>query len=215
VSLIGSELLIGIAHDLRNVVLFPIGARVDLLRRALWKGDVVGGLALIEELASMVQLGEDTVGRLISGQPARSTADIDELASRALALASDRVGPTTSVTLTTSGGGTILVDVAAVVAALVNLIVNAIDAVAPNGGAIEVRTGTDSATAWFEVVDDGPGIDAETRGRLFTPLFTTKVNGVGIGLAMVARCVRDHRGSVDVASTPGSGTRFTLRFPRA
>jgi signal transduction histidine kinase len=65
----------------------------------------------------------------------------------------------------------------------------------------------------LRVTDDGPGIPAEIRERLFHPFFTTKPGGSGLGLAVVHRAVEAHRGIVFVDSSPG-GTRFTVLLPR-
>ena len=65
-----------------------------------------------------------------------------------------------------------------------------------------------------EFADNGPGIPPEEKELVFTPFFTTKEKGHGIGLAVVHRIVRDHLGSVDMESEPGRGTRFKVWFPR-
>jgi two-component system sensor histidine kinase PilS (NtrC family) len=63
------------------------------------------------------------------------------------------------------------------------------------------------------VADDGPGIPAAALGRIFTPFFTTKASGTGLGLAVVQRIVDAHGGSVEVDSPAGQGARFTVRLP--
>lgn len=75
---------------------------------------------------------------------------------------------------------------------------------APGDGALEVR-----------VEDDGPGMPEEVRSRIFTPFFTTKPHGSGLGLPVVHRAIEAHRGAVFVESAPGRGTRFTIVLPRA
>jgi signal transduction histidine kinase len=65
------------------------------------------------------------------------------------------------------------------------------------------------------VEDDGSGIDPKHLPRIFDPFFTTKPGGTGLGLPAVASIVEAHGGAIDVASAPGKGTRFTLRFPPA
>jgi signal transduction histidine kinase len=99
--------------------------------------------------------------------------------------------------------------------ALINLIVNAIQAL-PNGGRIVVRArrleGDTERTVEVSVIDDGPGIAPDLRGRVFQPFFTTKASGTGLGLAIVKRIAETHQGEVTVESTPGVGTTSTLRL---
>src|SRR5262249_14693459 len=152
-------------------------------------------------------------------QPLQRTAEHpDELARRATEISRAHVrhrgGLPIEIHLTLAARTAIEVDAAEVITALVNVIVNAIDALRATGGTIIVATPTDDDGALFEITDDGPGIPAKVRERLFDPFFTTKgARGVGIGLAMVEACMRRHGGKIDVDSRPGV-TRFRLRFPR-
>jgi signal transduction histidine kinase len=107
-----------------------------------------------------------------------------------------------------------------IVSALVNLVVNSIDAMAPsraNGtaGTITVRSGESAdGMVWVEVSDDGPGMPPEVAKRVFEPFFTTKgQEGTGLGLAMVYATMQRHSGSVTVDTTPGRGTTFRLSLP--
>jgi signal transduction histidine kinase len=100
--------------------------------------------------------------------------------------------------------------------ALINLVVNAIQAT-PKGGRVRleatpVREG-DRAHACIEVIDEGPGIPANMVDHIFQPFFTTKATGTGLGLAVVKRIVDAHRGDVAFRSAPGQGTTFTVRLP--
>lgn len=97
--------------------------------------------------------------------------------------------------------------------AVVNLIENALQAVGERG-AIEVRVGADAGVARVEVVDSGPGLDAEARRRLFQPFFSTKTGGSGLGLALVRKIAQDHGGGASLESEPGR-TRATLWLPLA
>ena len=65
----------------------------------------------------------------------------------------------------------------------------------------------------LEVSDTGSGISEETKARIFDPFFTTRVTGRGLGLAVVQGIVRDHRGAINVVSTPGQGTKFQIDLP--
>ncbi|HTM00853.1 MAG TPA: ATP-binding protein [Candidatus Omnitrophota bacterium] len=96
--------------------------------------------------------------------------------------------------------------------ALVNLIRNGLDATA-GGGRVLVGAAAQERRAVITVADDGPGLSQEQRARLFTPGFTTKPEGSGLGLTIVERIVNDHGGTIDVRSAPGQGTTFTIRLP--
>jgi signal transduction histidine kinase len=101
-----------------------------------------------------------------------------------------------------------------------NLIDNAIDALADKAkagkGEITVRTTRDGTSALIDIVDNGPGIPPEVKGRIFDPFFTTKPvgEGTGLGLDTVYRIVRMHHGDVRVDSRPGE-THFQVRLPIA
>jgi signal transduction histidine kinase len=102
-----------------------------------------------------------------------------------------------------------------IVSALVNLIVNAIDAM-PKGGTVTLKTGASEDGAWVVIADDGPGMSKDVEERVFDPFFTTKgEEGTGLGLAMVFASMQRHGGSVTLETAPGKGAAFTLKFPRA
>lgn len=99
--------------------------------------------------------------------------------------------------------------------ALLNLAMNALQAM-PHGGTLRFTTeaGRDGR-ALLKVRDTGTGIPPEQLARIFDLYFTTKAGGSGIGLSMVFRTVQLHNGDIDVESTPGTGTTFTIALPRA
>ena len=114
---------------------------------------------------------------------------------------------------------------------VMNLIINAAEAIGDTGGSVTVRTrfiDADSALlatmlheedvpegryVFVEVADTGCGMDAETQAKMFDPFFTTKFTGRGLGLSAVQGIVRGHRGAVQVRSVPGRGTSFRVLFP--
>ena len=122
-------------------------------------------------------------------------------------------------------------DIGQIQQVLMNLVINAAEAIGERGGRVIVATGTrevaaDDAALWqasgqplapglyvsLEVRDDGPGMDPGTVDRIFEPFFTTKFTGRGLGLAAVLGVVRGHRGALSVDSAPGRGTGFLLLF---
>jgi len=93
-----------------------------------------------------------------------------------------------------------------------NLVDNAAHAAGP-AGEIHIDGRVDGGAVEVAVEDSGPGVDAETRRRLFEPLITTKVKGIGLGLALVRRFVQRHGGDVAYAPREGAGARFVVRLP--
>jgi two-component system, NtrC family, sensor histidine kinase HydH len=97
--------------------------------------------------------------------------------------------------------------------ALLNLYLNAIQAMSP-GGCLTVNSSPQpGGGVAIEIHDSGSGISEEHLDRIFDPYFTTKAKGTGLGLAIVHKIVEAHQGRIEVQSTPGQGTRFGLYFP--
>ncbi|HWD97888.1 MAG TPA: PAS domain S-box protein [Bryobacteraceae bacterium] len=116
---------------------------------------------------------------------------------------------------------------------VLNLVVNASEAIGETVGSVRVRTGierldraaisarfsgTDAAPGayvYLEVRDSGPGMTPDVVNRIFEPFFTTRFMGRGLGLSAVQGIVRGHRGAIDLETSPGSGARFRVYFPAA
>jgi len=114
---------------------------------------------------------------------------------------------------------------------IMNLVINASDAMGDTRGAIKVRTGTVDATrayldevylgrglpekryVYVEVSDTGQGMTPETMKRIFEPFYTTKTTGRGLGLSAVFGIVREHEGALEIDSEPGRGTTFRVLLP--
>lgn len=104
--------------------------------------------------------------------------------------------------------------------ALLNLMLNAVQAMesseTPNELILRTRPGKasdDSPAVVVHVIDTGPGLTEETREKMFTPYYTTKAAGTGLGLPTTRRIVQEHGGDIEVHSTAGTGTDFVLVFP--
>jgi signal transduction histidine kinase len=99
---------------------------------------------------------------------------------------------------------------------LSNLVQNAIEAVPEGTGWVRIRGRVEGDQLVFSVKDNGAGIPPDTLNRLFTPFFTTKGpgQGVGLGLTITRRVIQSLGGTVQVSSTVGQGTEFVVRLPR-
>lgn len=102
---------------------------------------------------------------------------------------------------------------------VLNLLINARQAMeGRDSGRISIITRPDSAAGHgviLEIVDDGPGMTAETLAQCFDIYYSSKRGGSGLGLALVRRVVQSHGGEVEIQSSPGHGTRVMIRLPRA
>jgi signal transduction histidine kinase len=217
------EMAAGISHDLKNL-LNPLSLHLQLLKRILKRG-TAGADEAIAEMEQVLRRGVETVERLreFSRQTPEKRleeVDLDALAHEAAELCRPRIAsarPLRAIRVVEDlhRPPRIMARSTELVGAILNLLVNAIDAMT-EGGTLTVTTGTSDGGAWVKVQDDGPGIPEDLQRRVFEPFFTTKgKEGTGLGLAMVYACVRRHDGKLTLDTAVGKGTTFTLWFPPA
>lgn len=216
------QMAAGVAHDLRNIR-NPLVLDLELLRRRLppdsRADDVVARMAAVLARGNQtIDLLRDLGRHAPEGETRVGEADLGAIAHEAVTLC--RSGPVAgrrTVTVDESLiEGPLCVQVSApeLLAAVVNLIVNAVDAVA-DGGHITLRTGCSDELGWIEVEDDGVGMPPEVEARAFEPFFTTKgERGTGLGLAMVYATTARSGGSARLRTAVGQGTTVTLSFKR-
>ncbi|QHF28810.1 ATP-binding protein [Pseudomonas sp. R32] len=98
---------------------------------------------------------------------------------------------------------------------IMNLVVNAAQAIGPERGTITLRTGCDGEQVWIEVADTGSGIAADSLQKIFDPFYTTKPvgQGTGLGLSLSYGIIKRHRGEIRVHSELGAGTTFRIELP--
>lgn len=216
------EMAAGITHDLKNL-LAPLSLHLQVMERALRHAEVDADVqGSITEMKQILDRGIRTLERLraFSRQtPERKPelVDMNKLANDAAGLARPRLTQKhralALLRMALEAPPPVWAQADEIVAAVVNLIINAIDVV-PDGGEIVIRTGEDRGGAWLEVEDNGPGMPPEIEQRVFEPFFSTKgAEGTGLGLAMVYACMMRHGGTVTLHTAPGKGARFRLWFP--
>ena len=212
----------GVAHDLNNL-LTPILICGELVRES-----VVADPELVESTDAILTAAtsaRDLVAQLLAFGRKQMLQlrplDVNTVCERAVKLLSHSLPPSIAVELNLCPElPRVVADASQLQQVIVNLAINARDAM-PEGGRLVVTTArtTDDATPQVvvTVVDDGVGIDAQTLPHIFEPFFTTKGvgRGTGLGLAMVYGIVKQHRGTVEVSSQVGHGTRFEVRLPVA
>jgi two-component system, cell cycle sensor histidine kinase and response regulator CckA len=218
-----AQLAAGVAHDFRNLLTVISGQGQLLARRKDVPAAVLEqaktiqnaterGIALANELMAFARPADRPPG----------VVDLGEVARDALPVLTAAAGPPHPVRYTQpSPVGLVLIDPAQFTRLLLNLVVNAAEAM-PDGGPVDVRlvpvnlTGHPAYTGQFvllEVSDRGAGMDDATRRRVFEPYFTTKPTGTGLGLAVVRQVADRAGGLVRVESAPG-GSTFRVFFPR-
>lgn len=106
----------------------------------------------------------------------------------------------------------IAVDAGQVRQLVVNLVLNAVQAVGPEGQ-VEVRVWTTASELGIEVEDNGPGLPEEVAQRLFEPMFTTRSGGTGLGLVVCRRVVENHAGTIAAGNRENGGAIFTVKLP--
>jgi len=137
--------------------------------------------------------------------------DLNELVDRSLQfIRQDAKRKAIELDFSASGSASASIDPDRFTQALLNLYLNAIQAM-DSGGTLKVRIASaDNGFLRLDVEDEGPGIPLEEQSRIFDPYFTTKKAGTGLGLAIVQKIVETHKGAVQVQSAPGRGTTFSL-----
>jgi signal transduction histidine kinase len=207
----------GITHDLKNV-LNPLGLNLQLLRRQVER-DPVRAAESIDQMAAVLKLGDEILERLRlfvrrDTEAVAELCDLGDAARNAVEICRPRFGENSRLHVVVENTSALSVRVrrSDLASALVNLIVNACEAM-KNGGGIRLRAGSRSGGAWVEVEDDGPGIPPDVQKHVLEAFFTTKESGTGLGLSMVSTFMEQSNGSIEIDSELGRGTRIRLDFP--
>ncbi len=201
----------GIAHEVRN----PLGGLelyAGLLRDAL-----AGEPERLQEVGRIErELGHlRTVVSEFLDYARRPPPELTRLAVRPLLEEVRDLTATAGVTVTVDAPATLEVraDAGQLRRALLNLARNAASVMEGREGGVVLAAARDGARVHLEVRDRGPGVPVELREKIFTPFFTTREKGTGLGLAFVREIVRDHGGDVGVQDAPGGGAVFRIDLP--
>ncbi len=209
------ELASGVAHEIKNPVV-GISGGLDLVRRRIGEDEAVA--PIMDEMAHQLSRIEVAVRDLLAFArppvPERAPANGNQIAERAALLvepAAEQAGVRVSTELDASLPE-MRVDGELVRQALVNLLMNAVQAT-PAGGRVTLSTGHSDEEAYFGVADTGAGIPRERQEEIFRPFYTTRHAGSGLGLSITRGIAERHGGRIELESRPGHGTRFTLCVP--
>ena len=215
------QLAMGMAHDFTNLLQAILG-HTQLIAHEPSPERLHRGLSTIEQA---VRDGVETVGRI--RRFARrdvdrrlEQVDLRDVVRQAIEIVrprwsqSDLAGTPVVVRQALQPVPGIQARAAELREALINLVLNAVDAM-PKGGSITLETRREGDWVALAIADTGGGIPPEVRRRIFEPFFTTKDSGTGLGLSIVSGIVSSYGGTIDVDSDMGVGTTFTIRLPVA
>jgi PAS domain S-box-containing protein len=224
----------GIAHDFNNL-LAGISGNLELLERRMAQGKLGGVQRYIDAAQGAARRAAALTQRLLAFSRRQTLdpkpVDVNRLIAGMEDLIRRSVGPDTDVEVVGAAGlWTTKVDSSQLENSLLNLCINARDAMAPHGGRLTIETANTSLDeraakqrdlspgqyVLLRVTDTGTGMTAEVRQRAFDPFYTTKPlgQGTGLGLSMVYGFVRQSGGQVRIDTEPGQGTTMCLYLPR-
>src|SRR5215467_604607 len=221
----------GIAHDFNNILAVILG-NVDLLQVQFRRNAAAN--ELIETVRRATMHGKDLTGHLLAFSRRRplnpQPVDVNVLLADIVRLLGRTLGASIRIAMNTSANtGVAMADPSALEAAILNIALNARDAMA-DGGSLTIRTSRVDATkppktdddlrlgsyAAIALEDTGTGMPPEVAAKVFEPFFTTKGGrGTGLGLAMVYGFAKQSGGGVTIESTAGKGTRVSMFLPLA
>jgi PAS domain S-box-containing protein len=223
----------GIAHDFNNLLTAIMGHADLALGKAGEGGDIARHLRQIESTARRAaELSRQMLAYSGRGPFIVRPLDLSAAVLEMMDLLQASVPKKVKLDMDLAGGlPPVNADPVQMQQALLNLVINAGEAIGDGPGHVIIRT---KAETWeaealaesfpgqvlgpgtyvrLEVEDDGEGMDAETIGRIFDPFFTTKFTGRGLGLSAMLGIARGHRAGIRVESVKGEGTTFMLLFP--
>jgi len=225
----------GIAHDFNNILTGIVGNNSLALTALPPNSPVTEYLEGIDEAS---QRAADLIRQMLAysgrGRFVLQKLDLSRVVEKTTQLISISINKKVSVAFDLARNlPPVEVDAAQISQVIMNLVINASEAMGDHPGEIHLRTALINANTEYlskteiasplppgdyvvlEVVDNGCGIEPENLKRIFDPFFTTKFTGRGLGLAAVLGIVRSHKGTLTVKSEPGKGTTFRMLLPSA
>jgi len=217
-----SQLTGGLAHEIRNPLstlrvnlkllaedLRELDVENDTVRRSLLRID-----AMHNEVRRLSNILDDFVRFVAMHQLALATHDLNKVVAQLIEFFEPQAANAKVRIMThfCSDPLKCRLDANLVKQAFLNLFLNAQQAM-PNGGDLMVRTCRAGNQARADISDTGIGIDEANLGRIFDAYFSTKKGGVGLGLAMSRRIIREHAGDIRAESQPGKGSNFSITLP--
>lgn len=202
-----------IAHEIKNPLAGIRGA-IEVIGWRLPGGSADSGIVqeILGRIDSLNQMMKDLLLFARPPRPKWAPVDVIELAKSTVDLAR-RDPALAQIVFSVSGESPeVVADADMLKVVLHNLLINSGQAL-EGRGRITIEVGSDDSICQLVVSDDGPGIKPEIVDKVFTPFFTTKSRGSGLGLPTAKRVIEAHRGQIHLQCPPGGGTKVTIRLP--
>jgi two-component system, sporulation sensor kinase E len=210
------KLAAGLAHEIRNPLTAIIGF-FQLSKQSNDPSKLWSYVHLIEtELQSMKQLVSDFVVMAKPSTPERKAVNMQEfLKDTVRFMDSQAILKNTSITAIMDNALTVaMIDPSQIKQVLINLIQNAIESIGKNGTIqLSAELSDDHHSFRISIEDNGIGMTKEELDQILNPFFTTKENGLGLGLSICYRIIENHKGTITATSRKGYGTRFEVTLP--
>lgn len=223
----------GIAHDFNNILLAITGNASLALMRLGAESPAVHHLQEIEKASDKAaDLARQMLAYSGKGRFVLDALNLNQIVEEMTTMLQVSISKKVLIRYHLSNPlPTIVADATQIRQVVMNLAINASEAIGDQNGAISISTGCmecdlnylretwidqnlgEGQYVYLEVADTGCGMDQETMKRIFDPFFTTKFTGRGLGMAAILGIVRGHRGAIKVYSEPGKGSTFKLLFP--
>lgn len=207
-----------VAHEIKNP-LTPIKIAVEDLRRAYSGSDPNftndfdrSTRTVLDEVKALTRIVDEFSEFARFPAPRPSNDDLNEIVLSAITIYSREIQDDTLKTDLSSKALPVFADRDQIKRALVNVIKNGLEAIPP-GGRVTVRTIHSERKATIIIADNGPGISESAMKNLFTPYFTTKPGGSGLGLVIVKKIITEHDGGIKVAGSTEGGTAVVIDLP--
>jgi len=202
-----------VGHDLRNPLAAIKNASYYLRKK---QGSIIGdnGEDMLNAIDRSVEHANSIVADLLDFSR-EIHLDLEEYSPKSLVnyvLLAMHIPSNIKITQKIQSEPTVWVDANKIERVFTNLVKNAFEAM-PNGGTLEISSRQNGENVEFILADTGSGISEDIIGKIFTPLFTTKAQGMGFGLAICKRIVEAHGGKIGVESTLNKGTTFIISLP--
>ena len=210
-----------LAHEIKNP-LTPIQLSAERMRRH-FGGAPEATRALVDECTTTIVGEVESLKSLVDEfaqfarmpAPKAVPANLNAVLGETLALYKGIIGHITIERKLSPALPPVRLDVEQIRRVVINLVDNAIEAMGDSPGTISVETQHDAANAVARLIiaDNGPGVPAAEREKLFMPYYSTKGRGSGLGLAIVRRIVAEHGGSIELGDNSPTGSRFVIELP--